>query len=161
VKKPAAPGRRPPAFIRHFFVQEKGMRGIRRLAQPLCLLLIVSYMVFDLSALPARAGMTGTELILHAQTDNAIRTRLEAFFQRQEVEAVMAARGVNPFEARERVASLTDAETMHVARTLDLLPAGGDALNSVVNAAVFVFIVLLITDILGLTKVFPFTRAVR
>jgi hypothetical protein len=31
----------------------------------------------------------------------------------------------------------------------------------VVGAIVFIFVVLLVTDILGLTKVFPFTRSVR
>jgi hypothetical protein len=38
------------------------------------------------------------------------------------------------------------------------LPAGG---SSVIGVLFAVFIILLITDILGLTKVFPFTRPVR
>ncbi|WP_367187996.1 PA2779 family protein, partial [Sulfuricurvum sp. RIFOXYD12_FULL_44_77] len=38
--------------------------------------------------------------------------------------------------------------------------AGGDG-GSIIGAIVFIFIVLLITDILGLTKVFNFTRSVR
>ncbi|HEX2531678.1 MAG TPA: PA2779 family protein [Burkholderiaceae bacterium] len=41
---------------------------------------------------------------------------------------------------------------------MDSLPAGGD---SVIGVIVFIFVLLLITDILGLTKVFPFTRAQR
>jgi hypothetical protein len=40
---------------------------------------------------------------------------------------------------------------------MDQLPAGGDILGIMFT----IFIILLITDILGLTKVFPFTRSVR
>ncbi len=36
-------------------------------------------------------------------------------------------------------------------------PAGGDVLGVLLT----IFIVLLVTDILGFTKVFPFTRAIR
>ena len=44
-----------------------------------------------------------------------------------------------------------------VAGRIDQAPAGGDILGVLFT----VFIVLLVTDILGLTKVFPFTRSVR
>ena len=42
-------------------------------------------------------------------------------------------------------------------RPPDELPAGGDLLG----AAVLIFLVLLFTDIMGYTKVFPFTRSAR
>ena len=42
-------------------------------------------------------------------------------------------------------------------KTFTISPWGSDVLGAVL----FVFIVLLVTDILGLTKVFPFTRSVR
>jgi hypothetical protein len=53
---------------------------------------------------------------------------------------------------------LSDEELAQLAPGMDTLPAGGDG---VIGAIVFVFLVLLITDILGLTKIFPFTRSVR
>jgi len=56
-----------------------------------------------------------------------------------------------------RVAAMTDEEAAQLAAQLDSLPAGG----SIVGAIVLVFLVLLITDILGFTKIFPFTRSVR
>jgi hypothetical protein len=40
---------------------------------------------------------------------------------------------------------------------MDALPAGGDALG----VALIVFLVLLFTDIMGYTKIFPFTRSSR
>ena len=54
------------------------------------------------------------------------------------------------------MAALTDAETATLAGQIENLPAGGD---SIVGALVFIFLVLLVTDILGLTKVYPFTRS--
>jgi len=59
--------------------------------------------------------------------------------------------------ALTRVDAMTDNEVQTVADQLDKLPAGGDILGILFT----VFIILLITDILGLTKVFPFTRPVR
>ena len=58
---------------------------------------------------------------------------------------------------RERVNALTDAEAAQMAEQIDRAPAGGDVLGLLFT----VFIILLVTDILGLTKVFPFTRPVR
>jgi hypothetical protein len=65
--------------------------------------------------------------------------------------------GVDKSEAQARVAALTDAEAASMANQIDSMPAGGDILG----VLLFVFVLLLVTDILGLTKVFPFTRSVR
>ncbi|HET7669436.1 MAG TPA: PA2779 family protein, partial [Burkholderiales bacterium] len=49
-------------------------------------------------------------------------------------------------------------EVAQLAAQIDSLPAGGD---SILGLLVLVFVILLITDILGLTKIFPFTRPIR
>jgi hypothetical protein len=69
--------------------------------------------------------------------------------------------GVDPAEARARVAALTDDELAQVAGRLDALPAGGDGLGVVLGVGLVVFLVLLVTDILGYTRVFPFVRHPR
>lgn len=84
------------------------------------------------------------------------RAHVLSYLDRPEVAAGLQERGVGADQARERVAALTDAEVEQLAQSLDSAPAGG-----VVGAIVFVFVLLLLTDILGLTKVFPFTRSVR
>jgi hypothetical protein len=68
---------------------------------------------------------------------------------------------VSPQDVKARVAALSDAEVTSLAGKIDSMPAGGDALGAVLWLALVIFLVLLITDILGLTKVFPFTRPVR
>jgi hypothetical protein len=52
---------------------------------------------------------------------------------------------------------MSDSEVAQLAGRIDQAPAGGEVLGLLFT----VFIVLLITDIMGLTKVFPFTRSVR
>ena len=49
-----------------------------------------------------------------------------------------------------------------MADAIESLPAGGSsALGIVIGAILIVFIILLITDILGYTNVFPFTKKHR
>jgi hypothetical protein len=45
-----------------------------------------------------------------------------------------------------------------VTAKLDELPAGQSAIGIIVGAAVLIFLVLLITDLLCLTSIFNFTR---
>jgi hypothetical protein len=87
------------------------------------------------------------------------RARLQAFLARTDVADVLEAWGVDPAEAEARVAALTDAEAASVASHLDRLPAaGGSVVGPIIGALVFIFIVLLITDLLGLTDIFPFVK---
>ena len=51
---------------------------------------------------------------------------------------------------------------LRAAGQIDSLPAGADGgISALIGAVVFVFLVLLITYLLGLTKIFPFTRSIR
>ncbi len=105
---------------------------------------------------PAGSPITliSTEQAAAAQPARAL---LEQTLSRVDVVAALQARGVDIDAARDRVAALTDAEAAQVAQQIDQAPAGGDALGVVLT----IFVVLLITDILGWTKVFPFTRTIR
>jgi hypothetical protein len=86
------------------------------------------------------------------------RDKVSAFVQRQDVRQQMIALGVDPAEAVARVASLSDPEIRQIAGQIDSLPAGQGVLVALIGAAVFIFVVLLITDLLGLTDVFPFVN---
>jgi hypothetical protein len=105
--------------------------------------------------LPAQAGLVGTDEI--AQQSSTVQDRVQQLLARSEVREALAARGVDPAQVQARVDALTDDEAQQLARQLDRLPAGGEILGVLLT----VFIILLITDILGLTKVFPFTRPIR
>ena len=108
----------------------------------------------------AQASPISTEQVALAQaakTNESGRDRLHAALDRADVVAELEARGVDPAAAHARVAALTDAEAQRLVAQIDQAPAGGDVLGTIV----FIFVLLLVTDILGFTKVFPFTRSIR
>jgi hypothetical protein len=108
----------------------------------------------------AQAATIGTDQVARAQAHDGAgegRTRLLTALDRTDVVAALQAHGVDAAAARVRVAALTDAEAEALAAQIDSAPAGGDVLG----VLVFIFVLLLVTDILGLTKVFPFTRPVH
>ena len=114
----------------------------------------------------AQAGLVGTAQVAEVQgmvsvdvAAAAQRAQVLSYLDRPEVVAGLAERGASADEARSRVAALTDAEVVQLAHTLDTAPAGAD--GGIVGAIVFIFVLLLVTDVLGLTKVFPFTRSAR
>jgi hypothetical protein len=92
----------------------------------------------------------------HALVDQG-RSKIMAFVDREEVRTQLQSHGVTVDQAKARVNALTDNEVLQVSGKLDQLPAGGDILGLLFT----VFIVLLVTDILGFTKVFPFTHSIK
>jgi hypothetical protein len=84
------------------------------------------------------------------------RARLINALSREDVQTALVVRGIDVTEAQARVASLTDEEASMMASHIDEAPAGG-----IIGAIVLIFLVLLLTDILGFTKIYPFTRSVR
>jgi hypothetical protein len=124
----------------------------------LSIFLIFSFLMLDFSVRTAHAKMVDTETMMRATQQKDGRDRIIAFLERKEVQQAMAQHNVSIDEAKKRVAALTDAEVMQINQTMDRLPAGGDGVGVVVGAAVFIFVVLLITDLLGLTHVFSFVN---
>ena len=134
---------------------------IRYIARPLSLFLIFSFMLLDFTAITAKAGLIGTEAVFNALQGEKSRSRITAFLDRQDVQKSFLEKGIDPLQAKKRVASLTDHEVSQICKALDQLPAGGDGVGAVVGAILLIFLILLLTDILGFTHVFPFVRHTR
>ena len=109
----------------------------------------------------AEAKMISTMEVVEGISLNDDREKIITFMESKEVQQKMISMGVDPREAIQRVAALSHKEVRTLVREIDKAPAGSDGLGSLIGAAVLVFVILLITDILGFTKVFPFTRSVR
>jgi len=131
------------------------MEILRRLTKPVSHLVVLSLLALNLYLPAAHAGMVGTEAVVNAAQTQQNRERLHNALNRDDVRAQLLARGVEPAQVQARIDSLTDEEMQTLVTNMDQLPAGGDGL---VGALVFIFIVLLITDLLGLTNIFPFVR---
>jgi hypothetical protein len=134
------------------------MRSVPRLRRCLALLLAVVMAALAWPSGRAQAALVSTERVIDATTEAGERERVVAFLGRDDVVREMVALGIDPAEARARVATLSDAEIREIAGALDQLPAGQGAIGALIGAALLVFLVLLITDLLGLTDFYPFVR---
>lgn len=132
------------------------MLFIRSISKPVAAITAACFFAVTGPLPVAQAAMIGTERIVSQQELTDARANLDAFFSRNDVREQMEALGVSADEAKARVAGMTDEEVTRVASRLDSLPAGQGAVGVLVGAAVIIIIVLLITDIFGVTDVFPF-----
>ena len=107
--------------------------------------------------LQAQAGIVGTEQALVTPAGQADRDRVSSFLAREDVRKELMAQGVNTDDAIARVQAMSDAEVAQLAQRVDQAPAGA----GVVGVLFTIFLILLVTDILGFTKVYPFTRPIR
>ena len=133
------------------------MKILSRLTKPVSHLVVLSLLALNLYLPAAHAGMIGTEAVVNAAQAQQNRERLHNAFSRDDVQAQLLARGVDPAQVQARLDSLTDEEVQTLATNMDQLPAGG----GVVGALVLIFLVLLVTDLLGLTNVYPFVKHSR
>ncbi|MFW9615215.1 PA2779 family protein [Aquabacterium sp.] len=109
----------------------------------------------------AQAAMIATDSVAtHSSLTQveARRAQVLATLNRADVAEALVAKGVDMDAARARIASLSDQEVVALADQLDRAPAGA---ADILGTIVFIFVLLLVTDILGFTKVFPFTRSIR
>ena len=129
-----------------------------RLKQTLAALLIVSTTHVGFVQ-TAQAAMIGTEQVAQASTappaDDA-RSQLSEAFARADVQARLQALGVDSQRRPRARRRPHRRRALRLAGEIDKAPAGG-----IIEVILFVFFVLLVTDILGFTKVFPFTRSIR
>jgi len=108
----------------------------------------------------AQAGLVGTDQIINGLAAEDGRTAIKTFLQREDVRRQLQLLGVEADEAISRVDAMADSQVGDIVNKIGTMPAGGDV-GAVVGVIAVVFLVLLITDILGFTKIFPFTRPVK
>jgi hypothetical protein len=134
------------------------MFGDRRFARYVCYFVTMTMFLMSMPVQMVQAAMVRTETVLTLSTAKNVRENLNQFLKREDVKAIMMAQGISHIEAKARVDSLSDAEIMKIADKMDQLPAGGSTFGVIMGAAVVIFIVLLITDILGYTDIFTFVN---
>jgi hypothetical protein len=122
---------------------------------------ILSMLVMGLPLQPAFAGMVETGQAVTHEPAGQDRVRISAFIDREDVLAQLQQQGVTAGDAKARVNALTDNEAHMIAGKLDQLPAGGSGIGEILDFIFTIFIVLLLTDIFGLTNVFSFTRSIK
>lgn len=134
------------------------MSRLRQTVKPISVVVIISMFSLVVPYQSCLAALIGTETVLDTALGHEARQQVKQILDREEIQKVLRAQGVSAEEAKVRIDALSDAEAVRLVRKLDQLPAGGDALGTIIGAALVVFIVLLITDIMGYTDVFPFVK---
>lgn len=99
---------------------------------------------------PAHASLVGTQAVMMESERAATVARVHAAMDREAVQAQLVALGVDPADAKARIAALTDAELQRLDGRLAELPAGAGVLEVVG----IVFVVLLILELVGVTNIF-------
>jgi hypothetical protein len=110
----------------------------------------------------AQAELVATDQVDTSRSPgDSPRERMNTLFDRADVRAALEKQGVSVDEARSRVNALSDDEVETLAARFDTLPAAGSGFEALLWIGFVTFIVLLVTDILGFTKVFSFTRPAK
>ena len=118
-------------------------------------------MLMAMTSMPigvAKAEMVTTDQVIEQVNPSEDRTLVMDFMLREDVQQQLTILGVDPEEAARRVASLSDEEIQQIAGRLEKLPAGEGGVGPIVGAILIIFLVLLVTDLLGLTDVFSFVK---
>ena len=125
------------------------------LRRPTALLLAILLSLMPL--LPAQAAMIGNGQIIQQHPSQQTRDSLQQLLQQDAARQQLQAWGVSPEQINKRINSLTDAELARINGQLDNLNAGGNILGIIL----VIFIVFVITDVIGATDIFPFIHPVK
>jgi len=124
--------------------------------------LVVSLCALGLPIPAVQAELVATDRVEATRQDRSSgREFLRSLFERADVRAALERQAVSPDEAKARVNAMSDDEVERVAARFDSLPAGGSGFETFLVIGFLLFVTLLITDILGFTKVFSFTRPAK
>lgn len=134
------------------------MRLLRRKAKPVSVFLTIFMLLLALPYQSTLAAMIETETVLDMSRGQEARAYLDRIIARQDIQAMFISQGVDPWEAKARINSLSDAEIVRLYDKIEQLPAGGSDFGIVLGTIAFIFIVLIVTDILGYTNVFTFVK---
>ena len=122
------------------------MIGLRNKGRPVFILMIALALLIAVPIHAALAALVDTEAAADSVRGSDARARLHHYLAREDVQAALRTQGIDPLEAEARVASLTDAEIVHIASRLDELPAGG-VLGFVILVLVIVLLVFVILKV--------------
>jgi len=124
--------------------------------------LVVSLCALGLPIPAVQAELVGTDRAEAAREDGSSgRELLRSLFDRADVRAALETQGVSADEAKARVNAMSDDEVEQLSARFASFPAAGNGFESVLWFGFLVFVILLVTDILGFTKVFSFTRPAK
>lgn len=137
------------------------MLYLRQSARAIAVCMAIVMLMTSLPYNYAQAAMVSTDQVVAQSEVAGDRARVMQFMAREDVRQQLQALGIDPDEAARRTESLSDEEIQQIADKMDELPAGQSVIGVLFFVVVVLFLVLLITDLLGVTDVFPFINKRR
>ena len=137
------------------------MHVVRKTLKPMSIFFAVMMFLMCAPVHSVLAAMIETETVMDLARGQEAREHIHQLMARKDVQDALIARGIDPIEAKARIDSLSDGEVIRIADQLDRLPAGGGAVEFLLVIILVGFIVLVITDMTGVTDVFPFIKSQR
>ena len=134
------------------------MKTVRQTLKPVSIMVAIFVLVISGPFQSVFAAMIRTETMMEASQGQEARNRIKQLLVREDVRQGLINQGIDPREAGARIDSLSDAEAVAVGDKLDQLPAGSGALEVFLIVSQIAFIILLVTDIMGYTDIFPFVK---
>jgi hypothetical protein len=135
------------------------MFSFRELCRFLALPMAVVMFMVSVPWGAARAALVPTDSIISGMTADQDRQTVLNFLSRDDVATQFTAFGVNRDEAVARVSAMSNDELRQFANRIDQLPAGQDGFGLAILILVILFVALVITDLTGVTDVFPFIHS--
>lgn len=109
-------------------------------------------------AISAQAAMLDNASLLAEDPVEQTRDSLQQLLERNEARQQLQALGVSPEWALERARTLSAGELARINQGIGQLETGSD---SVLGVLLVIFIVFVITDVIGATDIFPFIHPVK
>lgn len=113
---------------------------------------IIALFLFAGFGQSVQAGMVGTQSLLNSPVMSQEVEQLRPNIEQQLIEL-----GVEAEQASIRVASMSDDQVSEISSRIKDLPAGASAGGVILT----IFIVFVITDVIGATDIFPFIHPVK
>ena len=128
---------------------------MKLLHRTLVLILSFSFLILPLSQAQA-ALVANDQLIQQVQQINDKDVLLQTI-NRADVQEQLSDMGVSTADIENRINQMTGEEIAQLNQQLNELPAGGGVLGVIV----LIFVVFVITDVIGATDIFPFIHPVK
>ena len=122
------------------------------------LALILSMLLIIMPMAPLQAAIIGNETIINQAPSALTRDNMQELLGQESARQQMQAWGISPELITARINRLTDAELARINQETDTLKAGG---TNVLGVLLIIFIVFVITDVIGATNIFPFIHPVK
>ncbi|WP_292438389.1 DUF6627 family protein [Methylophaga sp.] len=131
------------------------MNFFRRLGKVVPILSILA--LLSIHTAPLQAAMVDNDQILANAQQEISKTQILSELDRQDVQDKLVAAGVNIDDAKQRIQQMNNQELAQIQQDFENMPAG----SGIIGALLVVFVVLVVTDMLGATNVFGFVHDIN